>query len=103
MGMGMGMGMGMPGLADPSTHPHPPTHPSLPFRPLKHTKPGLIIGPRGATQKEMERTTNTKISIRGKGSVKEGARSAASKGPADDDNDELHVYVCGEREEDVRT
>jgi hypothetical protein len=33
--------------------------------------------------------------------VKEGARSAGSKGPADDDNDELHVYISGEKEEDV--
>ena len=31
---------------------------------------GLIIGPRGNTQKEMEQATNTKISIRGKGSAK---------------------------------
>lgn len=35
------------------------------------------------------------------GSVKEGARTAASKGPADDDNDDLHVYISGEKEEDV--
>lgn len=35
--------------------------------PITHHPTGLIIGPRGATQKEMERTTNTKISIRGKG------------------------------------
>lgn len=42
---------------------HPSSHPVV--HPPSHT--GLIIGPRGATQKEMERTTNTKISIRGKG------------------------------------
>ena len=32
---------------------------------------GLIIGPRGNTQKRMQKETNTKIAIRGKGSVKE--------------------------------
>ena len=32
---------------------------------------GLIIGPRGATHKKMERETNTKIAIRGKGTVKD--------------------------------
>jgi hypothetical protein len=32
---------------------------------------GLIIGPRGATHKKLETETNTKIAIRGKGTVKE--------------------------------
>ena len=60
--------------------------------------PGLIIGPRGNTQKRMERETDCKIAIRGKGSVKEGAR----RGPmAIDEDDELHVYVSGETEEAV--
>lgn len=31
---------------------------------------GLIIGPRGMTQKQMERDTGAKIAIRGRGSVK---------------------------------
>jgi len=35
---------------------------------------GLVIGPRGKTQKEMEGKTGTKIAVRGKGSVKEGSR-----------------------------
>ena len=35
------------------------------------------------------------------GSVKEGSRSTLIKGPADDDNDELHVYISGETEEAV--
>ena len=43
---------------------------------------GLIIGPRGKTQKEMEAATGVKISIRGKGSVKEG-RSSRRDGRAD--------------------
>ena len=33
---------------------------------------GIIIGPRGNTQKRMQRETNTRIAIRGKGSVKDG-------------------------------
>ena len=36
---------------------------------------GLIIGPRGHTLKKMEAETGTKISIRGKGSVKVGFQS----------------------------
>ena len=35
---------------------------------------GLIIGPRGKTQKDLESKTGCKIAIRGRGSVKEGAR-----------------------------
>ena len=34
---------------------------------------GLIIGPRGNTQKRMQQETNCRIAIRGRGSVKEGA------------------------------
>lgn len=45
--------------------------------------------------------THTLNQIKTTGSVKEGARTAASKGPADDDNDDLHVYISGEKEEDV--
>lgn len=59
---------------------------------------GLIIGPRGNTQKRLERETDCKIAIRGKGSVKEGAR----RGPTViDEDDELHVYISGESEDAV--
>lgn len=34
---------------------------------------GLIIGPRGNTQKRLQKETNTRIAIRGRGSVKEGS------------------------------
>jgi splicing factor 1 len=61
---------------------------------------GLIIGPRGNTQKRMEKETNTKISIRGKGSVKEGSKGRAA-GKNQDEDDDLHVYVQGETEESV--
>lgn len=58
---------------------------------------GLIIGPRGNTQKRMEKETNSRIAIRGRGSVKEGSRG--KKGL--DDDDELHVLVTAERMEDL--
>jgi splicing factor 1 len=61
---------------------------------------GLIIGPRGNTQKKMERETGCKISIRGRGSVKEGSKGRATKNNLDDDED-LHCHVQGETEESV--
>ncbi|RLN84984.1 hypothetical protein BBJ28_00003105 [Nothophytophthora sp. Chile5] len=59
---------------------------------------GLIIGPRGNTQKRMERETNCKIAIRGKGSVKEGSKGKKVNA---DENDDLHVLITGEREDDI--
>ena len=61
---------------------------------------GLIIGPRGNTQKRMQKETNTKIAIRGKGSVKEGA----ARDPKYDygEDEELHVLITGDKMEDVR-
>mmetsp|Transcript_5793 Transcript_5793/g.16274 ORF Transcript_5793/g.16274 Transcript_5793/m.16274 type:complete len:577 (+) Transcript_5793:111-1841(+) len=60
---------------------------------------GLIIGPRGNTQKRMQKETNTKIAIRGKGSVKEGA----ARDPKYDygEEEELHVLIQGDTQEDV--
>jgi splicing factor 1 len=55
---------------------------------------GLIIGPRGNTQKELEQATGCKISIRGKGSSKEGSKGRAGKNP--DDDEELHVHVTAD-------
>lgn len=40
---------------------------------------GLIVGPRGNTQKRMQRETNCRITIRGKGSVKEGSKDTRKK------------------------
>jgi splicing factor 1 len=60
---------------------------------------GLIIGPRGNTQKRLQRETNTRIAIRGKGSIKEGS----SRDPKVDyaEWDELHVLITGDTDEDV--
>ncbi|KAA8539781.1 hypothetical protein F0562_026473 [Nyssa sinensis] len=62
---------------------------------------GLIIGPRGNTQKRMERETGAKIVIRGKGSVKEGRlqqkRDLLKPDPSE--NEDLHVLVEAETHE----
>jgi hypothetical protein len=60
---------------------------------------GLIIGPRGNTQKRMQTETNTKIAIRGRGSVKEGA----ARDPKYDygEDEELHVLITGEKQDEV--
>jgi len=60
---------------------------------------GLLIGPRGNTLKKMENETGAKISIRGKGSLKEGKPNDANALAAADE--ELHAYVVGDTEEKV--
>ena len=64
---------------------------------------GLIIGPRGSTQKQMEKDTCTKISIRGNGSIKEG-RSAQKRGskPDPSENEDLHVLVEADTEDALK-
>jgi len=62
---------------------------------------GLIIGPRGKTQKEMENKTGCKIAIRGKGSVKEGARGRRDGKMMDGDDEPLHVVVTGDNQGSV--
>lgn len=54
---------------------------------------GLLIGPRGNTLKKMEAETGAKISIRGKGSAKEGKMDAASLAAADEP---LHAFVSAD-------
>ena len=46
----------------------------------------------------MEMETNTHISIRGKGSAKDGRKK---NNPMPEDDEELHVHVSGETEEGV--
>jgi hypothetical protein len=54
---------------------------------------GLILGPRGTTQKALEREFTCRVAIRGKGSVKDGR----ARGPATpDDDDKLHVVISAE-------
>ncbi|KAK6155923.1 hypothetical protein DH2020_010171 [Rehmannia glutinosa] len=61
---------------------------------------GLIIGPRGNTQKRMERETGAKIVIRGKGSVKEGRlQQKRDLKPDLAENEDLHVMVEADTQE----
>ena len=62
---------------------------------------GLIIGPRGKTQKEMEQKAGVRISIRGKGSVKEGMRGRKDGKRMENENEPLHILIKGETEEGV--
>jgi splicing factor 1 len=60
---------------------------------------GLLIGPRGNTLKNMESESGAKISIRGKGSVKEGKRS---DNPTPDQDEPLHCLVTADSEDKVK-
>ncbi|KAF8525812.1 hypothetical protein BU17DRAFT_41406 [Hysterangium stoloniferum] len=60
---------------------------------------GLLVGPRGNSLKGMERESGAKISIRGKGSVKEG--KGRPDAYADDSEEDLHCLVMAETEEKV--
>eukprot|EP01138_Halocafeteria_seosinensis_P015603 gb/GECG01015924.1/.p1 GENE.gb/GECG01015924.1/~~gb/GECG01015924.1/.p1 ORF type:complete len:907 (+),score=154.39 gb/GECG01015924.1/:1-2721(+) len=57
---------------------------------------GIIIGPRGQTQKKLETESNCKISVRGRGANKEGKLQ-----PQEGSDDDLHVWIQGDNEEDV--
>lgn len=58
---------------------------------------GLLVGPRGNTLKTMERQSGAKISIRGKGSVKEGKGKGGN-----DDEEEMHCVVNADDEAAVK-
>jgi KH domain len=60
---------------------------------------GLLVGPRGNSLKKMERDSGAKISIRGKGSVKEG--KARPDQYADDAEEDLHCLVLADTDEKV--
>lgn len=62
---------------------------------------GLIIGPRGKTQKELESKTGCKIAIRGRGSVKEGARGRRDGKVMESDDEPLHVVITGDNQRSV--
>lgn len=56
---------------------------------------GLLIGPKGVTQKQLQESSGAKIIIRGKGASKDGGSSNTGH---PDDNDELHVSIEGGEE-----
>lgn len=86
-----------PAFKPPADYRPPKLYKKL-FIPLKNYPGynfiGLIIGPRGNTQKRMERETGAKIVIRGKGSAKEGRLpQKRDMRPDPGENEELHVLV----------
>ncbi|KAJ7535420.1 hypothetical protein O6H91_12G032400 [Diphasiastrum complanatum] len=62
---------------------------------------GLILGPRGNTQKRMETETGTKIAIRGKGAMKEGKVVRREGKEAEAAYEDLHVYISADSIEKV--
>lgn len=62
---------------------------------------GLLVGPRGNSLKKMERDSGAKISIRGKGSVKEGKGKPDQF--ADDAEEDLHCLVMADSDDKVRS
>nr|XP_043606055.1 splicing factor-like protein 1 [Erigeron canadensis]XP_043606056.1 splicing factor-like protein 1 [Erigeron canadensis] len=97
-----------PSFKPPSDYRPPKLHKKL-FIPMKqypgYNFIGLIIGPRGNTQKRMEKETGAKIVIRGKGSVKEGRFGGQKLQRSSDfkydpsENEDLHVLVEAETQE----
>ncbi|XP_057952253.1 splicing factor-like protein 1 [Malania oleifera] len=86
-----------PTFKPPPDYRPPKLHKKL-FIPMKeypgYNFIGLIIGPRGNTQKRMEKETGAKIVIRGKGSVKEGRlQQKRDLKPDPSENEDLHVLV----------
>ena len=55
---------------------------------------GLIIGPRGSSLKKLEGDTGAKVSIRGKGSEKEGSRRYGPPPPGHDE--EMHCLISAD-------
>lgn len=86
-----------PNYKPPADYRPPKLHKKL-YIPMKeypgYNFIGLIIGPRGNTQKRMEKETGAKIVIRGKGSVKEGRlQQKRDLKPDPSENEDLHVLV----------
>mmetsp|Transcript_26088 Transcript_26088/g.66236 ORF Transcript_26088/g.66236 Transcript_26088/m.66236 type:complete len:415 (+) Transcript_26088:237-1481(+) len=61
---------------------------------------GLLLGPRGRTHRELEKDTGAKISIRGKGSVKEGKVRKDGR-PDPDAHEPQHVVVVADTEDQL--
>jgi splicing factor 1 len=57
---------------------------------------GLILGPRGNTQKRLETETGCKIAIRGKGSEKDGKFKMKNGKMPEGWDEELHVHISAD-------
>lgn len=83
------------------TDPQPPKLSKKLYIPVKEYPDynfiGLIIGPRGNTQKRMEKETGARIFLRGKGSTK------SQKKPDSSDNDDLHVIIEADNQTSLDT
>ncbi len=62
---------------------------------------GLLIGPRGNTLKKMESESLTKISIRGKGSIKDGGIKGDGSSTLASAEEDLHALVMGDSHERI--
>ncbi|CCK71293.1 mRNA splicing protein MSL5 KNAG_0G02350 [Huiozyma naganishii CBS 8797] len=62
---------------------------------------GLLLGPRGNTLKQLQKQSNCKIAIRGRGSVKEGKGSGDLPDGAMNMEDPLHCLIIGDSEDKV--
>jgi far upstream element-binding protein len=60
---------------------------------------GLLIGPKGATQKHLQEVSGARVIIRGKGASRDGGPSSTND---PDDHDELHVSIEGNEESIVK-
>ncbi|PRQ50854.1 putative transcription factor interactor and regulator CCHC(Zn) family [Rosa chinensis] len=94
-----------PTFKPPADYRPPKLHKKL-YIPVKeypgYSFMGLIIGPRGNTQKRMEKETGAKIVIRGRGSVKEGrSQQKRDSKPDLSENEDLHVLVEADTQEAV--
>ncbi|KAK6145656.1 hypothetical protein DH2020_022476 [Rehmannia glutinosa] len=94
-----------PAFKPPADYRPPKLHKKL-YIPMKeypgYNFIGLIIGPRGNTQKRMERETGAKIVIRGKGSIKEGRlQQKRDLKPDPSENEDLHVLVEADTQESL--
>ncbi|XP_059304992.1 splicing factor-like protein 1 [Lycium ferocissimum] len=94
-----------PAFKPPADYRPPKLHKKL-YIPMKeypgYNFIGLIIGPRGNTQKRMEKETGAKIVIRGKGSIKEGRlQQKGNVKPDPSENEDLHVLVEAENQESL--
>ncbi|KAF8380529.1 hypothetical protein HHK36_028016 [Tetracentron sinense] len=92
-----------PAFKPPADYRPPKLHKKL-YIPMKeypgYNFIGLIIGPRGNTQKRMEKETGAKIVIRGKGSIKEGRlQQKRDLKPDPSENEDLHVLVEADTQE----
>jgi len=69
----------------------------------EHNFAGLLLGPRGKHLQDLELRTNTRIMIKGKGSLKDGMTGLKKDGTRWDDLDEpMHVQITGQSGKGVK-